>query len=441
MAGVARPRMKSVRWTALAGIGAILVPVAIIASLIAYLVGREEANFVFDGVLAQIALHLDPDMHVQQQIAQLHDPEDTVAVTVWDANGSVVADNSGGAIPRSTATGFVDVVIRGEKWRMFVTHAHGRTMQVAQRQEVRDEVAEHLALSAALPMLASLPLVWALVALGLSRLFRTLDSTSASVSQRNVHSTEPLSTTAMPREIHAFIEAMNELLRRQALALEQQRRFVSDAAHELRTPLTSLQLLVDTLAVRTARNDFTAHDVIPELTAALKRSRALMAQLLQLAEADAGRETSTSAVVDLRQIAMDVVATLLPLATQRNIEFSVLAGSNIRITAAAVDVHTLFSVLVDNAVRHGPAGGIVEIGLRLLDDAVLFEVRDDGAGVPEDALSRIFDRFFRAASQSIEGAGLGLAIARAIADRYGFAIAVGNHPEGGCVATVRIALG
>lgn len=428
--------MKSIRWTALVWMAAVLTPIALGASVIAYVAGREEANFVADGLLAQIALHLVPELQALPSTPLRDDPEDEIAISIWDAEGRLVRDNSGGLIPRQTANGFLNVAIDGAPWRIFVVHAGGGTLQVAQRQEVRDEVAEHLALTAALPVLAALPLVWGLVALALTRLFRQLDNASVEVARRDVHATDLLPLKDVPVEISAFANAMNELLRRQANALEQQRRFVSDAAHELRTPLTALQILVDTLAERSARRAPFDADVVDELAAALSRARALINQLLKLAELDSGRERQTATRVDLRQVLMDVLATLMPLASRKGVEFLVDAPAAVVAIVAPVDVHTLFSVLADNAVRHGPEKRPIEIQLRTAHGTTVFEVRDHGSGIPTEALPRIHDRFFRMAPQSIEGSGLGLAIAKAVADRYGYELVISNHPSGGAIAKV-----
>lgn len=430
--------MKSVRATALLWIAAALTPIALAASAIAYVAGREEANFVSDGLLVQIAIHLAPELQTPISTPLLDDPEDEIAVSVWNSEGHLVHDNSGGLIPRQTASGFVDVTIGGAPWRIFVTHAAGRTIQVAQRQEVRDEVAEHLALTAALPVLAGLPLVWGLVAFSLTRLFRQLDDLSTTVARRDLHTTDPLPLKGVPLEIRSFVEAMNELLRRQATAIQQQRRFVSDAAHELRTPLTAVQILADTLAERSARREPIDADMIDELEAALTRARALINQLLKLAEVDSGRERPETAQVDVRQVLMEVLATAMPLASRKGMEFLVDAPTPVPIVAVAVDINTLLSVLVDNAIRYAPEKTVIEIRLLTERGHGVFEVRDHGSGIPEEDLPRLYDRFFRAAPQSIEGTGLGLAIAKAIADRNGCALVISNHPAGGVTAKVTL---
>lgn len=432
--------MKSVRWTALVWMAAVLTPIALASSVIAYVAGREEANFVSDGLLTQIAHQLAPETDVRQRMLLLDDPEDRLVVSIWDGAGRLVRDNSKGLIPRQAGSGFIDAILEGTAWRIFVAHAGGYTVQVAQRQEVRDEVAEHLALSAALPTIAALPLVWGLVAFGLTRLFRQLDNTSVQIARQNIHNADLLPLTDVPVEIRGFVRAMNELLRRQAAAIEQQRRFVSDAAHELRTPLAAVQILTDTMVARSARGAPVESDILQELEAALRRAREMVNQLLKLAEIEAGRERRTYTTVELRNVLANVVSTLMPLATHKGMEVRAHSDGGTQVVAAPADIHTLFSVLVDNALRYGPSQSTVEIKLRLEGRAALLEVRDHGLGIPAKTLPRIYDRFFRLAPQATEGSGLGLAIAKAIADRYGYTLNISNHASGGIIAQVSMPL-
>ena len=428
--------MKSVRWTVLVWMVAVLTPIAVASAVIAYVAGREEANFASDDLLAQIALQLGPDAGARQRMPSLDDPEAGLVVSIWDEAGRLVRDNSKGLIPRQTGSGFIDATVEGTPWRIYAVHAGSHTVQVAQPLAVREKVAEHLAISAALPIVAALPVVWGLVAFGLTRLFRQLDNTSIQVARRNIDGADLLPLSDVPVELHAFVQAMNELPRRQAAVIEQQRRFISDAAHELRTPLAATQILADTMVARSARGVPVESDILQELEAALRRAREMVNQLLKLAEIEAGREQRAHSAVELRNVLMNVIATLMPLATRKGIEVLAHSEGAAEVVAAPADIHSLFSILLDNALRYGPTGSAVEIGLRTEGRVALFEVRDHGPGIPAEALPRIYDRFFRMASQATEGSGLGLAIAKAIAGRYQYTLTIANHASGGLVAQV-----
>lgn len=433
--------MKSVRSTALTWIAAVLVPIGLAAAVIAYVAGREEADGVSDRLLVQIAQNLEPGIPLSSSAPVKGTPEDEVLIQLWDADGTEVRRSAGEHIPRQAHSGLGNVFVRGIEWRIYAAHDNGRTVQISQRQEVRDEVAEQLAMSAALPVLVALPIVWFLVAFALSRLFSEFERTGKVVAERSVEANEPLSVEGMPAEMRSYVDAMNQLLRRQTAAIEQQRHFVSDAAHELRTPLTALQILVDTIAQRAARNpDATCSELVPELSQAVNRARALTNQLLKLAEVHSGKEAPSTADVDLQAALLQVVAGLVPAASAKAIEFAVNADTSATIQASAVDIATLLAILMENAVRYSAAGSPVEVTLRKGHAEAIIEIADRGIGIPAEALPRIYDRFFRAAPQVVEGSGLGLSIAKAIADQYGFALSIANRVGGGVVAAVTFRL-
>jgi two-component system OmpR family sensor kinase len=429
--------LTSIRWTALAWIAAVLTAVGLVGVLVAYFAGRDEANLFFDGQLAQVAMQVGDGVQTLPPTFLQHDPEDELVVQIWDVQDGKIRTTGGVDIPRQGTNGFVDLTLDGVAWRVFTTRAGGRTVQVSHRQEVRDDVAEQLAMSAALPILAAIPIAWAIVVLAMGRLFKRLDQASIGLARRSINSTEPLPLDVAPVEVRPLIEAMNELLRRQRTAIEQQRQFVSDAAHELRTPLTAIQILADTLRERSPRPDEQGSDITGELALAVQRARSLSNQLLKLAEIDAGSERDSSEV-DLHGLLLEVIETHVQYASQKRIDFSLHVTASPRVKASKLDLSSLFSNLIDNAVRYSMPDSVIEISVRSQDGSGLVEVIDSGSGIAAEALPRIFDRFFRAASPEIEGAGLGLSIAKAIADRYGLALSIANRPSGGVIARVTI---
>lgn len=432
--------MTSIRWTALAWIAAVLTAVGLVGVLVAYFTGRDEANFFFDGQLAQVAMQVGDGRQTLPPKFLQHDPEDELVVQIWDVQDGQIRTTGGVDIPRQGTDGFVDLTVDGVAWRVFTARAGGRTVQVSHRQEVRDDVAEQLAMSAALPILAAIPIAWAIVVLAMGRLFKRLDRASIRLARRSINSTEPLPLDVAPIEVRPLIEAMNELLRRQRTAIEQQRQFVSDAAHELRTPLTAIQILADTLRERSPRPGEQGSDITGELALAVQRARSLSNQLLKLAEIDAGSKRDSSEV-DLHSLLLEVIETHVQYASQKRIDFSLHVTASPRVKASKLDLSSLFSNLIDNAVRYSLPDSVIEISVRSQDGSGLVEVIDSGSGIAAEALPRIFDRFFRAASPEIEGTGLGLSIAKAIADRYGLALSIANRPSGGVIARVTIPRG
>jgi two-component system OmpR family sensor kinase len=423
-------RTVSLRRTALGWMTALLAVIGLVAMLAAYVLARGEASDFLDGQLRQVALNAGlglPDADAPPAADQ--DPEDQLAVTVWK-DGRLLRSDRGVDARRPERTGYADVVMGGETWRTYAT-ANGTTMvRVAQREVVRTEFARHAALGALAPLLLLIPLSWIVVGWAMNRVLGRLDDLVQDLAGRGATANGPLPSRGVPTEVAPLVEAMNGLILRLQAALDAQRRFVADAAHELRTPLAAMQIQIGALDEDDGRSR-------AALAGGITRASRLVDQLLRLARLDGdiaeGREA-----VDLGQLLLDCVADHVVLAQGKDIDLGVEVEAPARIPAAEDELRTLFANLIDNALRYTPAGGQVDVRLRLVDGAAVVSVRDTGCGLPPGSASRLFDRFFRAAPPGIEGTGLGLAIARRAAERNGLSLTVENRRDGqGVFAEVR----
>src|SRR5919201_526894 len=223
-------------------------------------------------------------------------------------------------------------------------------------------------------------------------------------------------------------------------AMQRQREFVADASHELRTPLTSvlanLELLQERLARDSAGDD--EQEIVGSALRSSKRMSRLVSDLLLLARADAGR-TGARTEIDLGEVASDAVAEVLPVANGHRLTVRELEPVSVR--ANADELHRLAVNLLDNGVRHTPAGTEIKVAVeRRHGDAVL-EGADDGPGIPPGMEGQVFSRFVRGAGPADvsgdAGTGLGLAIVKAVATSHGGEGEVGTSPGGGARFTVK----
>jgi two-component system, OmpR family, sensor kinase len=223
-------------------------------------------------------------------------------------------------------------------------------------------------------------------------------------------------------------------------AMQRQREFVADASHELRTPLTSVLANLELLQERLAR-DLAADEEQETVGSALrssKRMSRLVSDLLLLARADAGR-TGARTEIDLGEVAFDAVAEVLPVANGHRLTVDELEPVSVR--ANADELHRLAVNLLDNGVRHTPAGTEIKVAVERRNGDAVLEVSDDGPGIPPGMEDQIFSRFVRGAGPADvagdSGTGLGLAIVEAVATSHGGVVEAGTSPGGGARFTVK----
>jgi two-component system OmpR family sensor kinase len=297
---------------------------------------------------------------------------------------------------------------------------------------VRRELAQAAAYQAAVPILIAIPLAWLVIGWSLGRVLGRLGSVARTIAERGIESREPIPTAGVPTEVGPLVAAMNVLIGRLQEALEQQRRFVSDAAHELRTPLTALRLQIENLRAAATKTD----SAYAELGGGIARATALVDQLLTMARFEVSAEPAQQERLDLSALVTQCVADHIPIASRKNVDLGLTLREPAEMWGVSAELKILFGNLIDNAVRYTPPGGVVDVSVRHRDGTAIVEVTDTGCGVSPSELPRLFDRFYRAAPADIPGTGLGLSIVDAIAKRHGLAVTVENRREGGLLARV-----
>lgn len=230
--------------------------------------------------------------------------------------------------------------------------------------------------------------------------------------------------------------SFNALLDQIDGVVAQQRHFLADAAHELRTPLARMLGSVE-LALLEPDDHTLHHPALVRVHEDLARTARFVDQLLQLARADsAGAIHRRPGYVD------DVVADAVPgwhaVAEQRGVRLVLTTLEEAPALLDPVFVERLVGILIDNALRYTPAPGVVDVAVSWVDGARI-SVSDTGIGIGEDERTRVFERFYRgsgARALAPDGSGLGLPIARWIAEAHGATLTLTSRAGGGTVATV-----
>jgi len=433
--------MNSIRVRLLAWLLATLAVAALLMGGLTYRSVLAETETLFDYQLRQMALSLrDQGEIAPGQAGALADGELDFVVQIWSVDGrGIYASRAHSSLPERAALGFADITVQGQTWRTFGVVTHDRVIQVAQPRQIRTRLAAAAALHGVAPLLWAAPLLalamWWLAAGTLAPLRRVAQS----LRERDEQSLQPLATAGLPVEVEPMVAALNGLLQRLGASFDTQRAFVSDAAHELRSPLTALSLQLQLL--RRAPDAATRSVALDALGAGIARAARLVEQLLTLARSEPGAPFEMVASLDLAELVRAAVADTVPLALARDTSLELFANAPVRVHGEQAALTMLARNLADNAVRHVPRGARVE--LRVFDDAGVptLQVDDAGPGIPLQDRERVFDRFYRRASDDEAGSGLGLAIVRSVAERHGASVLLADSNLGGLRVTVRFSRG
>jgi two-component system, OmpR family, sensor kinase len=212
--------------------------------------------------------------------------------------------------------------------------------------------------------------------------------------------------------LESMLYALNEARGETEATLARQRQFVADASHELRTPLTSVLANLELLEMELEGEQ---REAAASALRSSRRMRRLVADLLLLARADAGR-VAPHAPVDLSEVVAEAAGELEPVAGDHQISVSAPPGAELE--GARDELHRLTLNLLENALRHTDPGTAVEATVERVDGEVILSVEDDGPGIPPELRDKVFERFFRGAGDRSGSSGLGLSIVQAVAHSH-----------------------
>jgi signal transduction histidine kinase len=346
--------------------------------------------------------------------------EDDALVSRW----ADVRESEAGAVDTPGGTvRYLAVPVRGD----------GRVLGVFVAATFRDREAAEIRpaiQAAALVGLAALVMGTLLAARVADRILRSVErvrTAATSISESDL--TRRIEVSG-DDEVARLAESFNALLERLEAAFRAQRAFVDDAGHELRTPITivrgQLELLSDDPEER--------RRTLELVTQELDRMGRMVNDLLLLAKAEQPSQLELD-LVEVSELIEDVGDKVRPLAERSWMVDSTGSGAIVadreRLTQALVE-------LVRNAIDHTSESDEIAVGARLDSDRARLWVRDSGPGIAPEEREGIFERFHRAGPRRSEGAGLGLAIVRAIAEAHGGTVSVDSEPRNGTTFTIEI---
>lgn len=245
-----------------------------------------------------------------------------------------------------------------------------------------------------------------------------------------------------PRDqLGLLARAFNDLLARLESALSQQRQFMADASHELRTPVSIARTAIEVTLGRQGRPEDEYRDALGVVRDQMRRLSRIVEDLFTLARADVGGLPVERSSLYLDELVADCVKEAKVLAAPKAVEVDWRGPSDLEVNGDERLLREMLINLLDNAIRHTPREGWVRVELVAVNDAVEVAVTDSGEGIPEADRERVFERFVRLRpSQAGEGGGLGLPIARSIAEAHGGTLALARSDAPGSTFLVRLPL-
>ena len=414
----------------------ILAAIALVwlgATAFTYHDAREEFDEVLDAHLAQAAALLlvqtarDLDELETEHAPLLHKYSRRVAFQVWE-DGKRLGLHSASAPQQPLAeieNGFSDSTVDGKRWRVFSSWDESGTylIHVAERADVRDELAADIAGNLLQPLLFSLPLLAILLWVAVARGLQPLATLAREVERREPENLAALDASAAPREVLPLIERLNHLFARIAVSLQKERSFTADAAHELRTPIAAIK--AQTQVARMAASDAERKHALDNALLGCDRASRLITQLLTLARVDSHRpgmpHSSVFEPCRLGDIAAETIAGLAPSALEKGVQLELLAAAETDATVSGNPelLRVLLRNLLDNAILHTPNGTAVQVSISREQKTICLSVSDNGPGIPEEERSKVLDRFYRPLGTQASGSGLGLSIVQRIAEVHG----------------------
>lgn len=224
-------------------------------------------------------------------------------------------------------------------------------------------------------------------------------------------------------------------------AHEQQKRFTADVSHELRTPLTALKMETEVALLDTTLSKSQLREALKSNLEEAGKLELLTNNLLKLTRLELDEIQQTFTTIDLAGVAQAAVEQVAPMVQSKSITLHSKRTDKIMVHGDAATLTQLFVILLDNAIKYSPAGKTVELAVTSAERSAVATITDQGSGIERAALEHVFERFYRAdkarTSGMTEGYGLGLSIAKHIADMHEGTITLSSRVGHGTTATVR----
>ena len=437
-------RTPSLRWRLLILVSLASLAILVFAAVKSYNRARHEVQELMDDqlaktaqlVLAQAQLGEDHFVDLPERIAGIRGLRSrpnhlTLEYQIGRSDGALLARSPQAPTTSLTgALGYANVLQGDERWRSLILEsADGMyRVQIAESIPKRDKEALEIASKTVQPMVFIFPLLLLAIYFSVRRGLKPLDDLASDVATRSSDNLTPLAGRGVPREAQPLVVAINRVLFRLGYSLESERRFTADAAHELRTPLAAARIQAQ-VALLSPDAEKRNH-ALAQTLAGLDRATRLVEQMLRLARLDPLAQLPQKHSINLVELAQRVAAGVQDAVPHARIALDLAEGVSV-VEGDPDLLEVALRNLLDNAIRYSPEGSEVTVFLHNSGAASVLGVCDNGPGVAPEELPRLMERFYRGASVTAEGSGLGLTIVSRIAELHGATLELDNRTGGG----------
>ena len=216
-------------------------------------------------------------------------------------------------------------------------------------------------------------------------------------------------------------------------------QFVSNASHELKTPLATMKILLESMLYQPDMPDELQQEFLQDMNHEIDRLTGIVTDLLALSQMDSHSVRLKKEETDMTELTEETVRMLQPVAEKRQQTLTVSAEKDLHITGDRSKLAQILYNLTDNALKYTPDEGKIDVTLKADGDKLIWEVKDNGVGIPEEDQKHIFERFYRvdkARSRETGGTGLGLSIVRQLVHLHDGTVSVTSKPGEGTTFTV-----
>ena len=318
-------------------------------------------------------------------------------------------------------------ILIGEKERITISVSIAQTQDALSR--TLNRISKNVALfGSGFFILVTLLSYWA-TATTISPLMRL----ASSITKRGPQDLSPFEKK-VPSEMYPLVTSLNKLMTRLDLSLKQSEDFIAEAAHRVRTPLATVRSYADATLQRVSKKE--NRDALRSMVRAIDEASRAASQLLDHAMITFRSDNLQKEPINLNDLVQNLIDNLTPIAEMKDIELKFKQEDKIKLYGDFILIQNAIRNLIDNALKYSPYEGIITVSIGTSPISFL-EIYDQGPGFPPKDLDNLTMRFTRGQnSNGIVGSGLGLTIAKDVANAHGAKLQLSNHEKGGACVTL-----